>query len=427
MIEGIILKKIVVVIILIFSLFPTHASAHPGSLDANGGHWDRKNGVYHYHDGTNQDNNPGGPSKYTPVPSDVPKPTRTPKPTPTPTPAKSSSKSNLTFYVAIALLGIPLASFMLISLVSMTLDLAKKNSPQKHLDNYEAQINRFVSFREKRHLLAQTLLDTSYILPSECFLGSDGLPRQRRSEYGWGPIFTYYKAESPRGRLHRRRSCSSAYNPVHIYTLIPHFPLEMTFCQKCRCPAPLYDWLKTACEYRSSFLTKEKQLEEMTSAYANCNSTLQNALSVFSLKSRRRRHLLNDKYQALIEQTDVDLFHLQVLRAFNRFFLDFETSKPAKEKFVYTKKVKILYSSEPSDVSQKKEYTLEGLVEYVRHEGEPPPEGCYLLRINFPSGGYLHFEGCKNKIYPNKPVKIFDVHNDVHYIKLLAKRNFYDF
>ena len=40
--------------LFLFALFAVFgAIAHPGGLDANGGHTDRKTGVYHYHRGTN--------------------------------------------------------------------------------------------------------------------------------------------------------------------------------------------------------------------------------------------------------------------------------------------------------------------------------------------------------------------------------------
>jgi len=40
--------------VFIFALFATlGVIAHPGGVDANGGHIDRKTGVYHYHRGTN--------------------------------------------------------------------------------------------------------------------------------------------------------------------------------------------------------------------------------------------------------------------------------------------------------------------------------------------------------------------------------------
>lgn len=35
--------------ILIFFIFSTFLFSHPGRLDSNGGHWNRKTGTYHYH------------------------------------------------------------------------------------------------------------------------------------------------------------------------------------------------------------------------------------------------------------------------------------------------------------------------------------------------------------------------------------------
>lgn len=46
-------------------------SAHPGRTDANGGHWDRSAGTYHYHNGGSSGNS-GGISSYTPSPSYTP-------------------------------------------------------------------------------------------------------------------------------------------------------------------------------------------------------------------------------------------------------------------------------------------------------------------------------------------------------------------
>lgn len=38
--------------LITFILISTIVLAHPGSLDSNGGHYNRKTGEYHYHDGT---------------------------------------------------------------------------------------------------------------------------------------------------------------------------------------------------------------------------------------------------------------------------------------------------------------------------------------------------------------------------------------
>ena len=36
-------------IVILFLTLTTLGYSHPGRLDADGGHWDRKNGTYHYH------------------------------------------------------------------------------------------------------------------------------------------------------------------------------------------------------------------------------------------------------------------------------------------------------------------------------------------------------------------------------------------
>ncbi|MBQ7578800.1 MAG: thermonuclease family protein [Synergistaceae bacterium] len=46
------LKRIIVAVILVMSL-SCIAFAHPGKLDANGGHYDKDTGEYHYHKGPN--------------------------------------------------------------------------------------------------------------------------------------------------------------------------------------------------------------------------------------------------------------------------------------------------------------------------------------------------------------------------------------
>ena len=47
------MKKTLLFFIFVLFFNVGIASAHPGSLDENGGHWNRSTGEYHYHDGTN--------------------------------------------------------------------------------------------------------------------------------------------------------------------------------------------------------------------------------------------------------------------------------------------------------------------------------------------------------------------------------------
>lgn len=48
---------------VLVAFLPFSAFAHGGRTDANGGHWDRKTGTYHYHNGGHSASSPGGSSK----------------------------------------------------------------------------------------------------------------------------------------------------------------------------------------------------------------------------------------------------------------------------------------------------------------------------------------------------------------------------
>ena len=45
------MKRFFIILLLLLLLFTVTASSHPGRTDSNGGHWDRKEGTYHYHSG----------------------------------------------------------------------------------------------------------------------------------------------------------------------------------------------------------------------------------------------------------------------------------------------------------------------------------------------------------------------------------------
>lgn len=101
---------------LTFALLITTAFAHSGRTDANGGHYNRSTGEYHYHHGYPAHQHPGGVCPYrssnyvkdstytssTPKPTN--KPVATPEPTPestpvpTPTPTIDDTSGDTSFY-----------------------------------------------------------------------------------------------------------------------------------------------------------------------------------------------------------------------------------------------------------------------------------------------------------------------------------------
>lgn len=58
-------KNIFILSLLLFLSITVSISAHPGSLDANGGHYNRKTGEYHYHEGLNTESDSSYNYEYT--------------------------------------------------------------------------------------------------------------------------------------------------------------------------------------------------------------------------------------------------------------------------------------------------------------------------------------------------------------------------
>lgn len=59
------MKRFFLVLFLLLLLFTITVSSHPGRTDSNGGHWDRKEGTYHYHSGEHAGESSSGGSSET--------------------------------------------------------------------------------------------------------------------------------------------------------------------------------------------------------------------------------------------------------------------------------------------------------------------------------------------------------------------------
>lgn len=59
------MKRFFLILSLLLLLFTVTVSSHPGRTDSNGGHWDRKEGTYHYHSGEYAGRNSSGSSSET--------------------------------------------------------------------------------------------------------------------------------------------------------------------------------------------------------------------------------------------------------------------------------------------------------------------------------------------------------------------------
>lgn len=89
------MKKTAIILSMLlfcFSLSPT-AYAHPGRTDANGGHYNRSTGEYHYHNGGSSNSKPSSGSTSTNNTSPTVRPTSTPTETPTKSPTSTPTKT----------------------------------------------------------------------------------------------------------------------------------------------------------------------------------------------------------------------------------------------------------------------------------------------------------------------------------------------
>lgn len=73
------MKRILATVLLLI-LIPLCALAHPGSLDENGGHFDRSTGEYHYHEGIHTNGTSYGYSYVTNPPVKTARPSTTVEP-----------------------------------------------------------------------------------------------------------------------------------------------------------------------------------------------------------------------------------------------------------------------------------------------------------------------------------------------------------
>ena len=215
--------------------------AHPGSLDSNGGHYNRKTGEYHYHSGihkygtassvTAQTNYP-----YTPEPTvDVtPSPTAEPLSivTSTPEPEADSLGYQILYYVSMFFFaGIP-GIILIVAVGAWIVDGVK------FVANRIKDKKAVKSIPEPPKTIVQT--ENTSAIPNGYAIGSDGLPYKTNRQYGWGREFNVFVTNN--GEHYHRSRCKiiktkkrklmHRYNAIKIYKP----------CTYCKPKAYIDDW-----------------------------------------------------------------------------------------------------------------------------------------------------------------------------------------
>lgn len=240
------LKKLFPSLLITILLLQVVASGHSGNTDANGGHYNRSTGQYHFHHGYPAHQHINGECPYnfddqtgihngTPSSSKAKPSTRSSNTSP---PAKSNSTTNSSspfwaskpFQMATA--------FLCLFIFKNRLDASRKRKEEARKRAEEAE--KFAKERQRLCILyAGKCL--SELAPPPCpddHIGSDGLPCGP-GPGKWGENYTVYITSSKSKVFHRKQLCSTTRGlPSNIARVGNRRP-----CSKCwRGPIPDLNW-----------------------------------------------------------------------------------------------------------------------------------------------------------------------------------------
>ena len=319
-------------------------TAHSGRTDANGGHWDRKTGTYHFHTGEYAGKGSSGSSsssEYVPFTPPYEPPTENPYMTDsTDTDAEtwyeivlpllviaclivwwvwasirssvgmddaSSGCGCLLFFVLIRLLVKLLENYTCITLLAIIIIIIlclayyglrkfyKKIDHKGRIDAYERIANEYISCKEEQEKKEAEFLSFKRIpIPDDCEIGFDSLPKEKCVSEGWGKKFTVYQSRVG-NKVHVKYGCCSAYEQKHVYRFINYKDLELLLCRKCTngYVIPNFEWYKNHLQYielqRVIFELEDKKRtlkQEIIKCRKNCCTFWVKFVLLFDKKSR---------------------------------------------------------------------------------------------------------------------------------------------
>lgn len=302
------LRKTLPLIGIILILFSSVCFSHPGRTDENGGHWDRKEGTYHFHTGEYKGRSlSGGSSKseYIPFTPPYDPPTENPYRNNYEEDADENSdedNTKATFpFIIFIFPAIGLIYFLIELFCSCfnkpKTDIEKFSNLFCKLDNYTEELLQKEKQREACYAI---------FIPFLYEIGKDNLPREKECTSHWGKTFTLYKAYNGI-KLHAKFNCCNANMPVHIYYYKKYYK-ALNMCRKCakKYVVPDMSWYDDCLEYEK--LKAECQriknnckdmYKEINALYKKCNSRKTRFLIMFSKKNKELLTEANKKYSKL--------------------------------------------------------------------------------------------------------------------------------
>lgn len=211
------------------------AAAHSGRTDANGGHYNRATGEYHYHHGYPAHQHTDGICPYefddrtggrsgtvsdsSTIPQDLPASLDSPAP---PASWEDALYDFLCIFLSILLFALGIG--VVANLIYLIFHLPA--------------VIRHLKTAARCRTLYSGPIETLCEIPPGTEIGADGLPREKGAS-GWGETYTVYCSHA--GNAYHRAGCNSAAKiPIHVFALDGRTP-----CKRCCPQIPDRQWYDT--------------------------------------------------------------------------------------------------------------------------------------------------------------------------------------
>lgn len=287
--------------------------AHPGSLDANGGHWDRKNGTYHFHEGKNTSGNstPNPDYKYPYADFKPPYEPPTDNPYKKDTSSNKNNSSSTDFWDIIGYMFIFFfVGTVIINLGEFIYDVFLADHLPKHkISRLIDKISEYNQLQKEILAIHSDLLDLNLTIkiPDSYEIDTANLPRDKDRNSKWGKSFTMYKTAKGK-KLHPKYNCCFATDPVHICWYRNRCNFSDLLCSKCAYSYTLpdlswYDEYMNCQKLKKTQSNKESRCQELCKEieklHKKCNSISTTFLIVFSKKNRITLRKANALYNEM--------------------------------------------------------------------------------------------------------------------------------
>lgn len=334
-------------------------TAHSGRTDANGGHWNRKTGEYHYHSGENsqkstsrsynsdkdedksdgyltfaerleksnerkqaveekfnrehpeyqQNSNSNSTSSSSSLPSleldkSVYEPftyvTEPPEPLDKQNTKNDDVDDDTPLWLKIVAIII-LTSPIWMRIVGEILELCDEHSPKNNLKKYNSALCEFSNTLDELDTLKskKSILIKLSTIPSGTIIGIDGLPKQEGGVL-WGKMYTVYKSKKG-SKIHSVSGCCNAYYRKHVYDYKNVLKDRKCLCRLCCADykIPDFAWYENRLKLNSlqnEISEKQYKLSEQYSKVLECKSNCERPIVKSMISKSNKNQTLYEIY-----------------------------------------------------------------------------------------------------------------------------------